>query len=181
MTQIPDKSDPDTPQQQAEYRARMRLEWHDLIEELITEGREQGKFDNLPGKGKPLNLPQNPYAPDQELAYALLKDNQLVPAWIMDRNRLLEQAKALRLDMERLWQRWKRQFDLEPASRDAISIRWYDQCQAWDKQIGELNKKIADFNLKRPSENLELIKLDLDWELSRLGAVRWLRVKDTEL
>ena len=99
----------------------------------------------------------------------------------MDRNRLLEQAKALRLDMERLWQRWKRQFDLESASRDAISIRWYDQCQAWDKQIGELNKKIADFNLKRPSENLELIKLDLDWELSRLGAVRWLRVKDTEL
>lgn len=49
-----------------------------LIDDLIEEAREQGMFDDLPGKGKPLNLKRNPYAAERELAHDLLKNNDLM-------------------------------------------------------------------------------------------------------
>jgi hypothetical protein len=33
--------------------------WSDVMEELITEAMAEGAFDNLPGRGKPLNLSTN--------------------------------------------------------------------------------------------------------------------------
>ncbi len=176
MTVIPDKSDPEqSAESQAERRYRMRHEWSNLIEDLIAEGREKGAFDNLKGKGKPLTLKQNPYAPELDLAHNLLKDNELVPAWIGDRNSLLQQIQRLRNEIQRTWQQSKREFDLIPARRDAVAIRWYDTCQTWDKTIADLNKHIVNYNLKRPSENLEIFQLNLDRELTRLGAARWLK------
>lgn len=176
MTVLPDKSDPDqSAESQAERRYRMRHEWSNLIEDLIAEGREKGAFDNLKGKGKPLNLKQNPYAPELDLAHTLLKDNELVPAWIGDRNGLLQQIQDLRDEIRRLWLQHKREFDLIPARRDAVAIRWYDACQAWDKVIADLNKHVLTYNLKRPADNLEIYQLELDRELKRLGATRWLR------
>ncbi len=176
MTVLPDKSDPEqSAESQAERRYRMRHEWANLIEDLIADGREKGAFDNLPGKGKPLKLQKNPYAPELELAHTLLKDNELVPAWIGDRNSLLQQIQKLRDDIKRGWQQSKREFDLIPARRDTVSIRWYDACQEWDKNIVELNKHIVSYNLKRPSENLEIYQLNLERELTRIGATRWLK------
>ncbi len=153
----------------------MREEWHDLIEDLISEGQDKGMFDNLPGKGKPLNLNQNHFAPELDLAHQLLKDNEILPAWIADRNSLLEQIRALRTAVRTGWQRHTREFATLPQQRDRISNRWYDACQAWDAQIIDLNKKINAFNLKRPLDNLEIFKINLDEELTRIGATRWLR------
>ncbi|MCA9969211.1 MAG: DUF1992 domain-containing protein [Anaerolineales bacterium] len=180
MSQIPDKSnpetpDPDSPLAQAERRSRMRLEWQNLIEELIAEAREGGKFDNLPGAGKPLNLQRNLFAPEQDLAHQLLKDNDLAPAWIMERNDLLAAIKTLRTAVAAGWARHRREFDLLPAARDATSGRWYDMCRAWDAELAALNKRIVAYNLKRPGEQLELYQLDLDDELRRVGGTRWLR------
>jgi len=73
-------------QRQIEHRLRLRFDRSNLIEDLIEDGRQQGLFDNLPGKGKPLNLNQNPFACSQELANSLLKDNQMTPAWLIQRN-----------------------------------------------------------------------------------------------
>lgn len=176
MPIIPDKSDPEqSAESQAERRVRMRQEWDNLIEDLIADGHEKGAFDNLPGKGKPLNLKQNPYVPELDLAHTLLKDNDLVPAWISERNGLLQQTAQLREQMQRSWQRHRREFDLLPARRDALTISWYDACQGWLAAIAELNKHINTYNLKRPSDNLEIYKLDLDRELARIGAGRLLK------
>lgn len=180
MSQIPDKStpeesDPDSPLSQAERRSRMRLEWQNLIEELIAEARDGGAFDNLPGQGKPLNLRQNLFAPERDLAHKLLKENELVPAWIMERNELLAAIKQFRAVLQRGWTRHEREFAQLPALRDQVSLRWYDLCQAWDAELVKLNKRIVTYNLKRPGEQLELYQLALDDELRRIGATRWLR------
>ncbi len=176
MTVLPDKSDPEqSAESQAERCYRMRHEWSNLIEDLIAEGREKGVFDNLKGQGKPLNLKQNPYAPELDLAHNLLKDNELVPAWIGDRNNLLQRIQTLRQEIQRVWQQNKREFDLIPARQDTVAIRWYDACLAWEKVITDLNKQILNYNLKRPADNLEIYQLELDRELKRLGATRWLR------
>jgi DnaJ family protein C protein 28 len=161
----------------AEHRARMRYDWSNLIDDLIEEGRQRGAFDNLPGKGKPLRLEGNPYARETELAHNLLKHNDLRPAWITNRNGLLEQIDAVREDIQLTWARHEQayRFAQGEAQRGALRISWDDACQRWQSQIAELNKMINSFNLKRPSDNLELFKLDLEKELQRAEAPRWLK------
>ncbi len=63
------------------------------IEEIIQEAMARGEFDNLPGKGKPLDhdayfaLPE-----DQRLAYAMLRNAGFVPEEV----ELLKGIKELR-------------------------------------------------------------------------------------
>jgi hypothetical protein len=75
-----DEQQDDGSQQGAERPApRGRRVWRDLVEEILGEARENGEFDNLPGKGKPLRLEDDVYAGDKALAYHLLKNNDLAP------------------------------------------------------------------------------------------------------
>lgn len=165
------------PVEQAEHRRRMRDEWHDLIEDLIQDGQEKGVFDNLPGKGKPLNLRKNPYAADMELANTLLKQNDLVPAWIMERKVIVSRAEALRAEILREWGRHEREFRFVQGEgqRGALIISWDDACRKWEAEILELNRQIDNFNLKRPANSLELFKLALERELAQVNALRWLK------
>jgi DnaJ family protein C protein 28 len=167
----------DEPDKLAEHRARMRHDWSNLIDDLIEEGRKKGVFDNLPGKGKPLQLDENPYGRETEVAHNLLKKNDLKPAWITNRIALLAQIEALRNEMQNAWMRHDRAYQHAPAEghRGALRISWDDVCQGWEAQIRDLNKHIDDFNLKRPSDNLELFKLDFEKELARIQAPRWLK------
>src|SRR4051812_26312144 len=65
---------------------RKRLDVSNLesaIDKQIREAMERGDFDNLKGKGKPLNLARDPNVPeDMELAYNLLKNAGFAPDWI---------------------------------------------------------------------------------------------------
>jgi len=165
------------PVEQAEHRRRLRHDWDNLIEDLIQDGQEKGIFDDLPGKGKPLNLRKNPYAADMELANNLLKQNDLAPAWIMERNDIIARTEALRADIQRTWARHEQHFRLmrDEGQRGALTISWDDACRKWEADIVELNKQIDRFNLKRPANGLELFKVTLERELARVEAPRWLR------
>ena len=61
------------------------------------------------------------------------------------------------------------------ADRGRVTISWDDYCLKWIEQIAALNKRIATHNLKRPLENMELFKLDIEKELARANAPRWFR------
>jgi hypothetical protein len=51
-----------------------------VIEEMIRAAMARGEFDNLPGKGKPLNLDDYFDSPeDVRAAHQLLKDSGFVP------------------------------------------------------------------------------------------------------
>ena len=77
----------------------------------------------------------------------------------------------------RQWQRYDQAYQHAPTAslRSKLEIGWDDMCQSWSAAITELNKLISDFNLKRPSVNTELYKLNLERELKKAGARRWLR------
>lgn len=170
-----DKPD-QTPEELLNHRLRMRFDWNNLVEDLIEDGKNQGIFNDLPGKGKPLKIESNLYAPDKVLANKLLKDNDLRPAWIMNRNRILEQKEQLRADIQKTWtqHRQAHRFAQGDAQIQALVISWDDACRAWEAEIKKLNKQIDDFNLKRPVNNLELFKLRFDEELKRVEAPRYL-------
>jgi len=175
MTEKKNELPVENPLELAEYRARLREDRQGLIEEIIQEGQENGLFDNLPGKGKPLNLFKNHYAADMALANELLKENDLPPAWILQRNEILAKVAKLRAEIERQWN-WKRQeFAVATANKGQLTIRWDDSCLNWLEEITELNKSIESFNLKRPFDNIEIFKLNLEDELKWANAPRWLR------
>jgi hypothetical protein len=69
-----------------------------LIEEKIREAMEKGEFDNLPGKGKPLDLDAYFATPaDLRLGYSVLKSAGCLPIEVELQNEI-ESLKA-RLDV----------------------------------------------------------------------------------
>ena len=51
-----------------------------LVEERIREAQADGVFDNLPGKGRPLNLDDDNGVPEGlRLAYKVLKNSNCLP------------------------------------------------------------------------------------------------------
>lgn len=66
------------------------------IEKKIREAIENGEFDNLPGRGKPLDLDAYFNTPeDLRMAFALLQSNEFVPAEV----ELLKEMERLKKDM----------------------------------------------------------------------------------
>ena len=53
---------------------------HKLAEDRIEEAQREGLFDNLPGKGKPLNLDEDSGVPeDLRLTFKILKNSNCLP------------------------------------------------------------------------------------------------------
>ncbi|MEW5909590.1 MAG: DnaJ family domain-containing protein [Thermodesulfobacteriota bacterium] len=51
-----------------------------IVEERIKKAIKEGEFENLPGSGKPLNLDDDQFVPeDLRLAYKILKNADCVP------------------------------------------------------------------------------------------------------
>lgn len=153
-------------------RERAEQEWRSAVDRLIDEAQKKGVFDNLPGKGRPLNLKKNPYAPDHSLAYELLQNNNYTLPWIADRNLVLEEIAAFRQELQQLWRRQQARLEgtLEPAREAALGQQWQVVVQGMGERVSELNKEIADVNLSIPVARLEILKLNLQSELERIGA-----------
>ncbi len=65
-----------------EYGWTVRPMWcfQKIVEERIQKAQEQGLFDNLPGKGRPLQLEDDSHVPeDLRLAYKILKNADCLP------------------------------------------------------------------------------------------------------
>jgi len=57
-----------------------KMSFDETIEALIKEAQERGEFDNLPGKGQPLNLKDYFDTPeDVRVAQSVLKNAGLLP------------------------------------------------------------------------------------------------------
>lgn len=159
-----------------EHRRRMRFQWRDLMEDLIEDGRRRGLFEDLPGKGKPLNLEQNIYEGSQTLANQIMKANDIKPAWLAHRLGVVEAIEVLRVEMARTWERYRTNFAYAPGEghRQALTLGWDEVCRGWQVTVEKLNKEVDSYNLKRPPGQAELFKLRLDDELKRIQAPRYL-------
>lgn len=68
-----------------------------FIDDQISKAIEAGEFDDLPGKGKPLDLRAYFETPeDLRMAYSILKSNNFVPEEV----ELLREINALRKSLE---------------------------------------------------------------------------------
>lgn len=155
-------------------REQAEREYRSAVDRLIDEAQREGKFDDLPGQGKPLRLKKNPYAQEKALAFELLQNNNYTLPWIARRNELLAKIDGFRTDLQQAWRRHQRRLSgtSPPSERAAARDQWEEIVAEHAAIVEKLNKEIADLNLTVPAERLELLKLNLDRELLRAGAGR---------
>lgn len=59
-----------------------RLQYTDHLSAIIQRAEREGHFDNLPGKGKPLDLGRDYTNPYEARLYKTMKDNNILPRWV---------------------------------------------------------------------------------------------------
>jgi DnaJ family protein C protein 28 len=154
-------------------------EWESAVEKQIREAMERGEFDHLPGAGKPLDLDDNPFTPDDmRMAYKVLKDNHAAPDWI-------EQSKEIRLELHALKNlleqqtRWQQEHlaqaralppDKLRVEREHLAHAREKTCRAYRQRAQALNQLIDVFNLKVPDVYLQVPRVRIDEELAKFIA-----------
>ena len=123
--------------------------WESIAERKIREAIEAGQFDNLPSKGKPIELDIDP-DPSLWMAHHLLRVNGFAPAWI-------EESKDIDAAVSRF------RSDLRNAHRRHMPI------DKFRSRAAELNRRILTYNLKSPSLQVHKLPLNIETELQRLG------------
>jgi DnaJ family protein C protein 28 len=160
---------------------RINGDWESWIDQKIREAQERGDFDNLPGKGKPLDLTPNPYAREQELAFKVLKDAGYAPEWIELDKAIRGKADRARATLLRHWE-WRearlheladrptaRRDSRSEAERARILEGWQRAVSAFCLEVEAINKEIAELNLKVPSSRFQRHKLDAVREVERIA------------
>jgi DnaJ family protein C protein 28 len=135
------------------------------IEEHIRKAIKDGKFDDLPGKGKPLKLEDNTHEdPEWRLAYHVLREGGFSLPWIEMQHEIDTEIEALRTSLRNAWA-WR----LKALGRgDApllVEQEWERAVKKFGEQMEKLNKRIFDFNLLAPSVTVQRLKLNLEREL----------------
>jgi len=138
------------------------------VDDIIRRAMEEGQFDNLPGKGKPLQLDENPYEDAEwRTAYHILKSSGFTLPWIETLREIeaaLETARA-RLRRAWVWQRDSLSTEDDPAW---IKAEWHRAVDQFTEEISSLNKRINDYNLQAPSDRFQHPKINPDQEIQAI-------------
>ena len=120
-------------------------QWESIAERKIPEAIEAGAFDNLPSRGKPIELDTDP-DPSLWMAHHLLRVNGFAPAWIEESKDIDAAVNRLRADLRNARGRWSLIDELR-------------------SRAAELNRRILTYNLKSPSTQVHKFPLDLEAEI----------------
>ncbi|XP_042521285.1 uncharacterized protein LOC122094741 isoform X2 [Macadamia integrifolia] len=112
-----------------------------VVEQRIWHSMEEGQFENLPGKGKPLNLSSNPHAdPAEDTLYRILSKNGCAPEWV-------ELNKEIRGRINE----WRLALKKAQANRlNENCAKWIEDSEVLKVQLREINDKM--FGLKWEKE-----------------------------
>ena len=139
------------------------VQYESWIDQQIRRAQEQGAFDNLRGAGQPL-APDDPnvaaFAGDDAMGLKLLKNNEALPAWI----ELNKEIAADRAACLRILDYYVAERNRDRRARFATDYR---RC------VGELNRKIDQYNLIVPVTHLEQLRVRVELELRDADARRW--------
>jgi DnaJ family protein C protein 28 len=134
--------------------------WEGVVEKQIREAMERGEFDNLLGRGKPLDLSGQPHTPPEwELAFKLLRDAGFAPEWIEQD----KEVRAAKTEIRKRFQNYLRRPAAKETDRSAAEARLIADFR---KEARELNRLIDNFNLKAPSLRVHHTRIRVEEEIA---------------
>ena len=140
----------------------------DNADEAIRRAMEEGGFDNLPGKGKPLDLNENPFEdPEWRAANNMLHSAGFSLPWIESRREIESELQIARSALSSAWAR--RQSSLA-ANRpwSLVQEEWQAALGAFEDRIKVINKQIFNYNLEVPLAQLQLLALNVKREIEKI-------------
>ena len=141
--------------------------WESLIDQRIREAMEQGEFDDLPGKGEPVDTSENPFEdPELRLAHRVLRNAGFAPSWIEERKDIEAELEIARTQLTKAWAILKRARSSE--NERGARVRWEQALSSFTKQVGELNGRIIAWNLKVPARVFQKRLINREAEISQI-------------
>ena len=142
------------------------------IEELLRKAMAEGKFDNLPGKGKPLQLDEaNPHAdPEWQLAYRMLKESGYSLPWIEEIREIEKELETARKALQIPW-KWHQAALSQSRDESSISGEWKRAQDAFNEMLTSINKRIRNYNMQVPAARFQRPILNYDRELQKITSI----------
>ena len=138
------------------------------IDDQIRKAIEEGQFDNLSGKGKPLHLDENVHEdPEWRLANHVLKNAGYSLPWIEERRQILIELDTTRKTLSQVWT-WCTDALEKKRSKKEVDTEWQRAEAGFREKMTELDKRIRDFNLAVPSDQFNLPRLKIDKEINKI-------------
>jgi DnaJ family protein C protein 28 len=135
------------------------------IEDHIRKALEEGVFDDLPGKGKPIRWDENPFVEsDWQLTFRMLRDSGFALPWMETRKEIESQLEAARAGLKRVWD-WKQSAMSAGQSPTLVEDEWQRGVSLFREQVGEINKRIFDYNLDVPLPRFQRRPVDAEGEI----------------
>lgn len=99
---------------------------------------EEGHFENLPGKGKPLDLNTNPHAdPSEDTLYRILSKNGCAPEWVELNKQIRSDAAEWRSALKKAW----------AYNINGNNAKWIECSEVLKVQMNAINNKVRGFIL----------------------------------
>ncbi|HZE70673.1 MAG TPA: DnaJ family domain-containing protein [Pyrinomonadaceae bacterium] len=131
-----------------------------LVEKKIREAMEKGEFDNLPGKGEPIDLSENPFEdPEMRTVHRLLRNAGFAPAFI-------EERKSIETELARWRQILSRAQKLY--GNESRVGEWNRVKNEFRVAVREVNDRIRLYNLKTPAPVFQRSQVDADAEIAQV-------------
>jgi hypothetical protein len=152
----------------------MALErWQSEIDRQLEKMMDEGGFKNLPGEGKPLNLGDETYVPDEmRMAYRILAQNDMAPDWILMGKDVEQSAQKLRSSIA-THLRIYRDALAHAEKSGSVAYRqnadgvWESAKRSLAVLVKEHNNMVLSFNLKVPKGIAHQAMFDLDKEIAK--------------
>ncbi|XAR69677.1 hypothetical protein NMG60_11001367 [Bertholletia excelsa] len=130
-----------------------------IVEQRIWHSMEEGQFENLPGKGKPLNLDTNPHAdPAEDTLYRILSRNKCAPEWVELNKEIRDNIAEWRLALKRALVH----------REQGNNSKWNESSEALKLLLRGINDKVFRYNLIVPFGR-QMFGLKWEKELDRLN------------
>lgn len=128
-----------------------------LTEKKLREAIENGEFDDLPGKGEPIDLKENPFEdPDLRVVHRLLRNAGFAPAWIEERKDIDAEFEAARTKLLRAWALFGK------GGKSPSNSEWDRSARDFRENVAELNQRTRIYNLKAPAAVFHRAHIDAD-------------------
>jgi DnaJ family protein C protein 28 len=152
-------------------RLNIMKHWESLIDQKIREAMEQGQFDDLPGKGQPVDTSENPFEdPEMRLAHRMLRNAGFAPSWIEERKDIDSEFEIARNRLSRVWTVMQKALGTE--NERGARARWKQALTLFQEQMRELNRRIVAWNLKVPAAAFQRKIIDAEREIDLICEAR---------
>lgn len=152
------------------------MDFDRIVEKILREAQANGKFDNLPGAGRPLKLDDANENSEDWAANHLLQNQNLRPAWLEEDLAIQAELEQARKKLRRThgWYQTERAQLQNATSETAIRQRewaeaeWRRTQTEFRESLAQLNLRQRNLNLKVPLERFQRRLLDVEAELAQI-------------